>query len=280
MTARRILGSPLVHFFAVGGLIFALNAWLADPAPEVPDPDRLVLTAADAARLAERFERTWGRPATEAELEGLMRDWAVEEAMVREALALGLDRGDEMIRNRLRHKVSFLAEAPAASAEPDDATLAAFVEAHPERYASPGWIGFAQASLPPDAGPAETAQVLARLEAGTDPADFGGARLLPTEVERMPAPVVERVFGEGFVEALAELPPGRWSGPVRSAYGLHLVRLDGRGAAAPRPLEEVRERALADWRAQEARRARDAFAEALLGRYTLDLPAAAEVLDR
>lgn len=280
MRPRRILASPLAHFFAAGGLIFALFAWVSDPPPDVPDPGRLVLSAAEAGRLAERFEAVWKRAATEAELDALIRDWAIEEAMVREALALGLDRGDEIIRNRLRHKVGFLAEAPAASAQPDDETLEAFLDAHPERYASPGWISFAQAALPPDADPTAVERIRARLEAGADPASFGGVSLLPAEVERIPAPAVENIFGGGFGEALAELAPGRWSGPVRSGYGLHLVRVDAREAPAPRRLETVRAQVLADWRAQEARRARDAFAEALLARYALDLPAAAEVLGR
>lgn len=280
MTVRTVLASPLLHFFVLGGLIFALYAAVS-PRGEAPvRSDALVVSQEQAARLAEEFAATWSRPPSAQELEGLIDDWLMEEALVREALALGLDRGDPMVRNRLRQKMVFLAEAPVAGLTPDDETLAAHFEANARRYAAPAVVSFAQILLPADASPADADALKTRLEGGADPALAGRATLLPGEVGPIDVAAAGRTFGGGFAAALAGLPVGRWSGPVPSAYGEHLVRIESRSPAAAPPLERVRDRVLADWRAEESRRLREAYARSLLDRYTVERPSAASILQR
>ncbi len=114
MTLRKIVLSPLLHFFALGALIFA-GYWALNDQPTAPRPGEITLSPAEASRLMQQFTATWNRPPTERELEGLMRTWALEEANVREALTLGLDRGDSVIRQRLNLKMQFLAESGAAA---------------------------------------------------------------------------------------------------------------------------------------------------------------------
>ena len=151
MKIGTILRSPLLHFFVLGGLVFGFYAVTAPPEARAPRDDVLRLTEAEMNRMADSFLAAWGRAPTEAESRGLVRDWAIEEVMVREALALGLDKGDAMIRNRLRAKMEFLAEAPAAAMEPDEATLRAYYEANAGDYARPTQLSFSQVLLPGDA---------------------------------------------------------------------------------------------------------------------------------
>lgn len=272
MTIKPFLRSPLLHFFLLGGLVFGFYALMIPPEAQPPRDDVLRLSDNDADRLADGFMAAWGRPPTDDEAAGLVRDWVVEEAMVREALALGLDQGDAIIRNRLRAKMEFLAEAPAAAITPDDETLSAYFDDNRDRYARPATLGFAQILLPEDASAEDIDRLRADLAQGTDPASIGQATMLPPAMDGMPVPSIERVFGGGFGAAVAALPPQSWSGPVTSGYGRHLVKVQTVQNADLPALDTVRDRVLADWRSEQARAMRTAFTEGLLSRYTLELP--------
>ena len=269
---RSILASPLLHFFVLGGLIFGIYTLMNPASDQAPRDDVLRLSAADAQRLTLDFVANRHRAPTPEELSLLIRDWAVEEASVREALALGLDQGDAMIRNRLRNKIEFLAEAPAAAQTPDDATLESYYKANAARYSRDGTLSFTQVLLPPEAGTEEIAALKAKLEGGADPGSLSASTMLPPEVEDMAPPMVERVFGKGFAAAAAALPLAEWSGPLPSGFGQHLVRLEQQRDGALPPFAPVRDRVLGDWRADEARRMRAEYLDKLLSRYTLELP--------
>lgn len=273
---RKVLHSPLVHFFALGVLIFAAYSAIADE-PVTPAPDAINLTVSEADRLVQNFAATWKRSPTKQELENMMRSWALEEALVREALTLGLDRGDAVIRQRLKQKMQFLAESGAAILEPDEAMLQAYLEQNSDRFNQPARIALEQIVVPGDRDASET---LALLENGADPATLGPATLLPPSFPMTPAPVIDRTFGEGFHEALADLPVGQWQGPVESGYGLHIVRVIERRDAALPPLSEIRDRVEAEWLASEMEKMRESFGKALLDRYTVSLPDAEEVLSQ
>jgi hypothetical protein len=276
MSFRTLLKSPLVHFFALAGFIFALYTVL-DDAPATPAPDAITLSPEEAGRLVTRFTKTWNRPPSAEEVKGLIRAWALEEAYVRDALALGLDQGDQVIRQRLMLKMQFLAESGAAAEQADDAALQAYLDKNPERFRQPARLAFSQVLLP--LGQADDAsEIRAALENGADPATLGKASLLPGTSPMTPVPAIDRTFGDGFGETLAGLPEGQWKGPVKSSYGLHLVRVTGRTEAALPPLAEIRDRVETEWRAAKAREMREAFEKALLARYTVTLPSADEVL--
>ncbi|SDE51011.1 peptidyl-prolyl cis-trans isomerase [Ruegeria marina] len=274
MISQKILLSPLLHFFVLGAGIFAFFAVL-DSEPAVPRSDAIVLTQEEAGRLVQQFTATWNRPPTELELEGMMQSWALEEANVREALALGLDRGDTIIRQRLNQKMQFLAESGAAILQPDDAELQRFIEANPDRFTRPAHVAFEQVMLPPDQ---DASDILKLLETGADPSTLGTASLLPESLPLMPAPVIDRTFGEGFHTNLLDAPIGEWRGPVQSGYGPHVVRVTGRSEAIMPPLSEIRDRVVSQWRAARMEKMRESFGHAMLERYSVTLPDARVVL--
>jgi hypothetical protein len=272
-----ILKSPLTHFAVLGGLIFAAYALLSD-APAAPSEGVIEMSERDARLLAEQFAATWNRPPTEAELRGMMQAWVLEEAYVREARSLGLDQGDAVIRQRLKLKMEFLAESDAARLEPSDADLQAFLDANADRFAKPLRLSFEQILLPSGAGEEDVAATLAELRQGARPSEIGATNLLPPRLDEMAVVAIDRVFGVGFGDALAGQPLGHWSGPIRSGYGQHLVRVSERSEAALPSLSDIRERVEAEWRSVRARDSRDAFSDSLLGRYSITLPDASAVL--
>lgn len=277
MHARTLLRSPLLHFFALGGLVFAAY-WVMDDSPADTAADAIVLEPAQATLLAEQFEETWNRPPSRSEMEGLMRSWALEEANVREAITLGLDQHDPVIRQRLSMKMDFIAESGASALVADDATLQAHLEAHADRFETPGRLAFEQVLLPERQPDAE--RILRDLENGADPAALSSAALLPTRLPMTATTAIDRMFGTGFAATIAEVAGIGWSGPVQSGYGQHLVRVTERAPAELPELSAIRTEVEQDWRAARARDLKERFGKALLERYEVTLPPADEVLAR
>lgn len=273
--SHRVVTSPQVHFFAIGGLIFAAYA-LLDDRPD-PNPDVIALSEEQALLLADRFESRWNRRPTVEEMDQMMQSWAVEEASVREALALGLDQNDAVIRQRLNVKMRFLAELQAATLIPDRAELQAYLDQNPARFETPPRLAFRQI-FTPSASDERIVQIAASLNAGANPVDLGEASLLPRTVPASSAPAIDAIFGSGFSAALQALPDGEWAGPVNSSYGPHLVMITERSTGGLPPLDQIRDRVEAEWRATKAQEIREAFGQDLRDRYQVVLPPAAQVV--
>lgn len=270
---------PLVHFFLLSLAVFGLFALFDDTPPPATGPS-ITVTADDARRLAAQFEATWRRPPEPDELDHLIAQFVREEVYVREAMTLGLDRADAIVRQRLRLKMEFLTEAGAQAVDPDDAALSAHLEAHSERFARPPLVAFEQVLLPAGTNGAGVSQIRASLNDGGDPEGLAQPSLLPAEFPPSPPQVVDATFGAGFFDALDGLPVGEWVEPVTSAYGRHLVRIVEQHAGSVPPLSEIRERVLQDWRATLAAELREERFEAMRARYEIAVPSAAEVLGR
>ncbi|WP_152206899.1 peptidyl-prolyl cis-trans isomerase [Marinobacter changyiensis] len=279
MIIRRVVRSPLAHFFVLGGLIFVLFAAISDEPPPSLQED-IVLTPGEAQRLADQFADTWRRTPTAEELESLMQSWAQEEVFAREAIALGLDRGDAIIQSRLSQKMQFVAESAAGSIEPTDEALAAYLKNNRDRFARSPAFAIEQVLLPANANREVIDGFLAELENGSVASAVGEATLLPTALPKTPAPAIDAIFGRGFHDALEPLTLGQWSGPVASSRGRHLVRVTDREDAQLPPLADIRDRVEAKWRASRAREMRESYGKALLDRYDITLPSAADVLSQ
>ncbi len=265
-----VLREPFLHFLVLGALIFAVFAALDDPPDEEPH-DRLKVTAADAMRLARQFEAILQRPPSETELSGLIDSFIREEVLVREARALSLDRDDPVIRQHLVQKMQFLLESDADAAVPTDDELSAYFQHNAEKFAIAPLVSFEQLQLDPDTENAET--VLAALQAGSDPGAFGRPSALPRDIPPVAKPVVDGTFGKGFFDRLTGLQIGRWSGPVESAYGSHLVRVSLVEPGRQPSFDEIRQQVEQDWRRTKAEEAYDA----LLSRYEILLPDTSDI---
>ena len=138
----KLLREPLLIFLVLGALLFGLYTLVKDQSQGSSDALRIQVTAADVDQLSVRWQRQMGRPPRPEELQGLTDNFVREEVLVREALALGLDRDDTGIRRRLVQKMNFLVEDLALLNEPTDADLSDYFEQHPEIYRLPPRISF------------------------------------------------------------------------------------------------------------------------------------------
>ncbi|MGD9388041.1 MAG: peptidylprolyl isomerase [Gammaproteobacteria bacterium] len=265
---RKLLREPLIHFLVLGAVLFLVFGLTAES--DQPQERRIVVTSGQVEQLAGQFSRTWLRPPTPTELEGLVKDYVRNEIYYREALAMGLGQDDPYVRNRLALKLEILLDDLSAEAEPGDEELTRFLEAQAERFAEPARLSFRQVYLDPEqhADPAAEAQrLLELLRDGADPAALGDVSMLIPGLDAAGPDEIARQFGEDFATALLALEPGGWVGPVRSTFGLHLVRVTQHQPARQPALAEVRDAVLAEWRDQRRREAREQAYQRLRERY-------------
>jgi hypothetical protein len=203
----------------------------------------------------------------------LIQEHIREEVYYREALVLGLDRNDTIVRRRLRQKMEFLADTGADLLEPSAGELEAWLAANEQTFRRGPRLAFEQIYLGEAPAPETIARSLNALQSdpAADLSALGERSLLPARLGLSPPNAIDGVFGQGFFERLAELPPGTWAGPVGSAYGVHLVRIGESLAAWTPPLEEIRDNVLRDWKAAKARELRELHYARLRGRYVVEI---------
>lgn len=279
-TLRRWAREPLLHFILLGALLFvAYRWWGGDDERE----SEIVVSARTISGLAQGFTRTWQRPPTQQELDGLVEQHIKDEIYYREALAAGLDRDDTIVRQRLRQKMEFLQEDIAAQIEPSEADLRGYLERNAERYATPARVSFAHAYLSRDRRGAnlvaDAERLLARLRKSSPSAQpsVGDPFPLSLEFEQIEADQLDRLFGSGFSSKLATLPRAEWSGPVKSGYGLHVVRVVDYTPAAPPAFADIRDALARDWSAERRQQLSADFYRELRQRYAVTVEAAPDV---
>jgi hypothetical protein len=257
----KILRDPLLHFLVAGAALFGLYG-LIHPADTTGTADgkRIVVDRTALTSFMQYQSAAFQPKYFEAQFDGLTTDgrkalidkYVQEEALVREARAMGLDQGDYVIRRRMVQKMMYLMDDTATETfQPSDAELRRYYLAHPDAYRGPATVTFTHVFLDNEVahpGGAEKAAeaMKRRLEArhaGFSDAPAYGDRFayLQNYVDRTPD-FVGGQFGTGFQAALAALKPSNaWQGPIRSDYGWHLVLLTERRPAELPPFESVRQ---------------------------------------
>jgi len=278
---KKVLREPLVRFLFLGAVIFAASSYMSRDRTD--KPGEIVVTRGRIEALATGFTRTWQRPPTEQEMLGLVRDYAREEAAYRAAMAQGLDRDDTVIRKRLRQKLEFLSEDLTAKLEPTDADLEEYLRSHPREFQADPTFTFRHVYLNPDKHgtslDSDARSLLAQLQRAKGKIDFnsvGDLFLLQDQFEKVSLSEVSHVLGTSFANSLPGLPIAQWSGPVKSGYGMHLVFVTESNNAQLRPLVEVRNDVLREWRDVKRLEALDNYYAKLLRRYDLKIEPVSE----
>lgn len=265
---RRLLREPLLHFVVAGAILFlAAQAWR-----DANDRRVIRVTPERVAILARTYRLQFGAAPTPKQLEAAVAAYVREEALYREAQAMGLDREDEVVRRRIAQKIEFLNQDRAAPNPPSDAELRAWFDAHAGDYAAPVRTSFTHLYFSPDR-PGDTraraAAALAALGRGAAPESVD-ADPYPeqTRFVQISAAEARRQFGDTEIAAAVESAPlGRWSGPYRSGYGWHLVLVTGRAPGGRPAFETVEAQVRQDWIAAAQAQANAASIARLVSRY-------------
>jgi peptidyl-prolyl cis-trans isomerase C len=277
---KQWLREPLLHFLLIGAALFvgyrALN-----PSPEASaQSNRIELTQDDLLQMSV----TWlaqGRPApTPEQMRNLVEHRVREEVLYREALALGLDKGDTIVKRRLAQKMEFLAEDVSGLAEPATEELRVWFASNAQRFALPPrasfhhlYFSFDRQGERAGASAVRALQALAGkprdwVEAATlaDPfmfQDFYGDRSFDD---------VAKLFGPSFARALLQLEPGSWQGPIESGYGWHVIFVDSITPSRVPAFEEIEAEIKSEWVAEQRADAKGKAFEAMRARYQVVLP--------
>jgi hypothetical protein len=276
MFVKKLLREPLVHFLLLGAVLFAAYGTLMKRTSN--EPGRIVVSQVRIEHLADGFARTWLRTPTAEELEGLIRDYIREEVYYREAMAMGLDRDDTIIRRRLQQKLEFVSEDISDFARPTDEELHVFLQDHPDQFRPERRFTFHQVYLSlarhRDSLAGDTAELLRQLKLSgnsSDTSTLGDPSLLEQQFSNVEATEIAKQFGEKFAGALNDLPLGEWQGPVESTYGAHLVFVEERTELRSLALEAVRDAVRREWLNARRLESNKKFYDSLRKRYTIDI---------
>jgi len=267
---------PLLHFAVIGACIYLLYGFYGPQ--ESQELERTVtISAGEITWLEESWAKRWNRPPTPVERQGLIDQYVRETVLYREALAMGLDKDDTIVRRRLAQKLEFLSQDLIRPSPPSEAELRAYFEAHSERYRPPDLITMTHIFLDPDKRGDRTLEdaeaVKVELEALEQPPqdgrDFGDPFMLQSYYPERSQDELAKLFGGEFALSVFALEPERWHGPVLSGYGVHLVYLHQRQDAPAPTFSGVEDRVRQDWEEEKRRDLNEQFVAGLLDRYTV-----------
>jgi peptidyl-prolyl cis-trans isomerase C len=233
-TLRHWLHEPLVHFLLIGIALFAVYAYAHRGRGGVESSRQIALSLDELQQMEMYFESQWHRQPTPAEFQAMVEDKVREEVLYREALAMGLDKDDTIVKRRMAQKMQFLAEDVAAAHEPSTAELEAWFDKNSNKFALPSRYSFRHLYFSPDerGKNAEDDAAKALTKIAGQPEDSKLAASLADQFmfqdyygDRAPEALAKE-FGPQFVVALEKLKPGSWQGPIESGYGWHLVFVD------------------------------------------------------
>jgi hypothetical protein len=273
--AVRAIREPLLQFLAIAAVLFTANSLIHGPDQRVPG-DRISISPGRVQQIADSYRLLSGRAPSRTELQALVDDFVDEEIDYREAIAMGLDADDTIVRRRMRQKLEFLVEDAQGIAEPSDADLSAWLRTHADQYRVPERISFRQVLASSDtrgAGDAraEATAFLGKLRSGVDPSTLGDASMLPAALPLTTAEGVAALFGDAFAETLFKQTSDGWLGPVTSPFGAHNVLILSREVARAPALNEVRDKLRSDWIEAKRRAARETFQARLRERYAVEI---------
>ena len=242
--ARFLWREPLVHFVLLGALIFGADAVLHPP----PKDDKVItVTKAMRQSFIENFDEDKSRSPSEAEMEKMIESWVASEILYREGKALGVDRGDDMIRDRVAFKLQLLIFDQIRVPQPTQDQLRTWFTDNHGRFDEQERVGF---YLTPPTDEITAQRQLAEIEGQHESEDL---QRQTRAILGRPVASLAASFGDNFRDALLALPQGQWK-VLQSKDGWHVVRLDSRRAGVLASLDDVHDEAVRLWLTEETRK--------------------------
>ncbi len=271
----RIFKEPLLHFLLLGAGLFLLFGLINNNNDVTDTKEEIVVSQGRIETLKATFNKVWQRPPNEQELQGLINEYIREEVLYREALAMGLDRDDTIVRRRMRQKLEFLSEDLITLSEPTEEELEAFLTEYPDRFRQETRFTFQQVYLNAKkrgvSAEANAESLLIELRAGADVSKAGDLLIVEQRFEKSREGEVARTMGKQFLEALQGMSVGEWQGPIVSGFGFHLVQITERIDGLVPELYEIRDAVVREWLAMKRKETNEAFYKGLLEQYVVTM---------
>jgi len=273
---NKWLKEPLFHFLLIGMGIFLLYGLIANV--PVDEKNSINVSVSHINRMVSLWEKRWQRPPTQEEFNGLVKQYINEEVLYREALAMGLDKNDPVVRRRMAQKVKFISENIITIDTPSDDVLQTYLDTHASKYQLAGEITFRHIYFNPAKHDVsmedEAKQLLTKLldvNSGIDVNNVGDSFLHGTTFTDLKEFELNRLLGEEFTQELFKQAVGKWAGPLTSGYGLHLIYIESKIATHTASLEMAKQSVLKDWMSDERKKANEAFVLNLREQYEVNI---------
>lgn len=241
--------------------------------PQVPgETDRkIVVDDADVAQLIATWQSTWNRLPSREELSGILQNHVREEVLYQEALKQGLDKKNAVVKRALITQMDMLAEGQGTQRTITEDDILAYYNLRKDQFVSPARVTFRQVYFGEERDTSELATLRDSWNASGLPFEQARQQGIPTMLspylEGLRSDQVDREFGEGFSQAVGDVPVGSWGGPVASSFGWHLIYLDSLTPASPLPLHLVRDEIYGQLEYEEKNAAREQFYTELIQQY-------------
>ena len=273
---KKLLHEPLVHFLVIGALLFFAYGLKNEG---LTDNDRSILiTESNIERLSQQWQKKRQRLPTTEELNALIEQQVHEQVMYREALALGFEQDDPVVRRRLAQKMEFISSDIAMQIAPTDEELTAYLEKHRDTFEKPAQLSFRHVYFSRDRRGEQAfidaEQLLAELQHNNKNVDIsllGDPSLLAQYQQDLTQYGVARLLGTDFATEVFALPIQSWQGPIVSGYGVHLVRVDNKTSAEMPELETVRDKVHSEWQTEQTKIMDQAFYQGLRSHYQITI---------
>jgi len=269
---KALLREPIVLFIFIGFVFYLLQALIFNTDPS--DRKQIIVTSDQLKQLESGFFNTWMRSPTQNELEGLIADQIRNEVFYREALAMGLEENDQVIRNRMRQKLELLMDNMASVNVPSEQMLEAFLQENADDFKKDYQVSFIQVFVNPElhSDPQIVAEnMLDQLQDGASPEDLGDRTLMGYVFPEYSQTDVGRRFGSDFARQIMQVKSNDWSGPLNSGIGLHLIRIDHFEEGTLPELSQIRKSVEREWMARQKSELKAAAYEKLLEGYDVQI---------
>ena len=232
----RLVSEPLVHFVLIGTALF----YIGDQKAAGPlGRNEIVITEGDIDQMLVSWQVQGMPPPPPVAIRGMVEAKVREEVLYREAIAMGLDQDDIIVKRRLAQKMGFLAEDLSALQDPTAEELQEWFQAHREEFAQPPRISFRHVYYSFDTHE-KNARAAAAQEVSAAAGPKNGDRFMfqNSYAERTEAELLT-VFGPAFARNVFTLDAGHWAGPLESGYGWHAVFVENKTPMSVPVFEEV-----------------------------------------
>ncbi len=269
---KQFFREPLVHFIILGGLLFAGHSlWQR----HVSKADYTIIVSPDEMqRQATIFAGENRRQPTDEDLQALLFAYVEEQALMREASRMGLGSDDTIIRRRLAQKMRFMIEDVDAPQEPDEPVLEAWFEANINKFAVPEKRSFSHIYFSPEKHGKNLDINIKKVRDIIDDAEWktlGDPFMLERSFTKLSTIDVSRLFGADFAVGVFNAPTedleSVWQGPIDSAFGRHLVRINLSVPKSVPELSEVRPAVIRAWQDETQRDANGKRLKDLIQKY-------------
>jgi len=277
-TIVRFIREPLVHFLLIGAAIFVLYGFMGQQ--DVEEQERTItITAGEIGWLTDTWAKRWNRPPTTEERAGIIDQYLREMILYREAVAMGLDRDDTVIRRRLAQKLEFLSQDLITPQPPTEEELQSYFKSHIDRYQAPDLITFTHVFVDPDLRGDQTLvdaevikkQLQALKEPPQDARSYGDPFMLQSYYPERSEAELLKLFGSGFARSVFELATRQWHAPVLSGYGTHVVYVHDHQEAEPPAFAEAEVQVRQEWESDKRKQLNEQFVASMIARYDVTI---------